>query len=293
MRLDEQAAIDVICGVAAVVSWERLVPSGSVPTPDFRIELVDGRFADVEVTMYTDGAARSFQHQLSEERDGEGKAGNGRYARIWEFGDLSYSWEVAISDLTPSQNSRDPAWKFVQEVKDLFVEIEGSALVPEEMRRRASDELDRRLWWAENATSGGAAARDAFVLKPPKRVGLGRGSILTHAVVGESTFGEDRAVRLAISECSDRKAARAQLSDAQGERWLVVVLDRPAAASEFHEFFGVEAAEPYRDLTDLIHNYFDELWVVARTSRPPVYVALRLIKSGRRQERHVVEKARD
>ena len=72
-RIEERTAAELICELEDVVSWERLKRRDSVPTPDFRFQLADGRVADVEVAMHTDGAARSCRRQLSEHARQQGQ----------------------------------------------------------------------------------------------------------------------------------------------------------------------------------------------------------------------------
>ena len=287
LPVEEQAAVDVICGVEDVASWEKLPPRGSAPTPDFRFVLADSRVADVEVTMHTDGAARSFRYQLSEDRDGKGKAGNGRYAKRWSYSQLSYLWTVTAADPSPFTNQNQPVSRFVGEIKDVLAEAERSETTPAEMRQRANLEFEIRRLHAEDSIET-RFRRHARVLKDPEHCGTGEGAIRTHAVIETFVFGEIGALRQAVRDCAQHKAAKRQLDDAPGERRLAVMLDDSAAWWQFSDHFGPEAPEPYLDLTDLMHDYFDEIWVVAKAPPPSSYVVLRLIKTGLRQERHEV-----
>lgn len=288
--VEEQAAADVTCAVGDVVSWERLKRRDSVPTPDFRFQLADGRVAHVEVTMHTDGAARSFRHQLSEERDGKGKAGNGRYARVWPFKELAYLWTVRAADPSPFTNQGQSVFRFVKQIRDVLAEVELSGGTPSEMRQRANLEFEiQRLYNDDSVETH--LRRHARVHKDPEHRGAGDGAVRTHAVIEEGFVGELGALRQAISDCASHKADKAQFGDAPGERWLAVVLDGTLAWWQFMDHFGPEAPADPPDLTDLTHEYFDEIWIVSRASPPPSYVALRLIKRGMRQERQQVRRS--
>ena len=287
LPIEEQAAADAICGAEDVKSWEKLTPQGSTGTPDFRFVLADDRVADVEVTMHTDGAARSFKHQLSEERDGKGRAGNGRYARVWKFSELSYLWTAKAADPSPFTNQGQPVRLFVDGIKDVLAEAERSEETPAGMRQRANREFEFRRLQAEDSIEA-RFRRHARVLKDPEHRGPGEGAIKTHAAIEGSFSGEIGALRQAVRDCARHKAGKAQFDAAPGERWLAVMLDSSVAWWQFDDHFGPEAPKPYPDLTDLMDDYFDEIWVVAKASPPPSYVAVRLIKLDSRQERHVV-----
>lgn len=286
-RIEEQAAAEVICAVEDVVSWERLKRRGSVPTPDFRFQLADRRVADVEVTMHTDGAARSFRHQLSEERDGKGKARNGRHRRVWNFSDLSYLWTVVISDPAPAKNARQSVRRYVNDLKNLFEQIEPTSADPFQLRRHAQFELDVRLLQALDDIET-IDDRTAFVWGYPEYRGLGKGAIKTLGSTGEPELGDIDSLRRAVDACTRRKIAGSQLDDAPGERWLVVMLGQSAACSQLNEHIGPGASEPFPDLSDLMHDYLDETWIVAEAPPPAAYLAVRLIKSARLQVRRLI-----
>ena len=286
-RIEEQAAADVVCALEDVVSWERLKRRDAVPTPDFRFQLADGRVADVEVTMHTDGAARSFRHQLSEGRDSKGKAGNGQHRRVWNFGDLSYLWTVVISDPAPAKNADQSVRRYVNDLKNLFAQIEPTSADPFQLRRRAQFELEVRLVQALDDIET-IDDRTAFVWGYPEYRGPGRGAIETLGSTGEPELGDIDSLRWAVDACTRRKIAGSQLDDAPGERWLVVMLGQSAAFSQLSEHFGPEAAETFPDLTDLIHDYLDETWIVAEARPPAAYLAVRLINSEQLQVRRLV-----
>jgi len=59
-RVDEQAAADAISAVVKLMEPPVFEPNGRDTAPDWRMTLADGRVADVEVTIWTDGGERSF-----------------------------------------------------------------------------------------------------------------------------------------------------------------------------------------------------------------------------------------
>lgn len=59
--VEERLAVRLIHEFKDVAHVERLEPEGSVPTPDWRLTMADGRVADVEVTRDT---VQSWESQL-------------------------------------------------------------------------------------------------------------------------------------------------------------------------------------------------------------------------------------
>ena len=94
-----------------------------------------------------------------------------------------------------------------------------------------------------------------------------------------------------IQECIDDKTSDAQLDAAPDLKWLAVMLEGEPPTL-LNEFFGPDALSPYPILDGISFDYFDEVWVVARTrigeDGKEGLVVLRLSESGREQQRSVV-----
>ena len=90
-RDEEQFALETIEAVESVVS-HRWLDAGREPTPDLELMLSGGRTVAVEITMSTDGAARS----LCESLDG----------RRWPRAELACEWWVILSDYSREARGR-------------------------------------------------------------------------------------------------------------------------------------------------------------------------------------------
>ena len=81
--VEERLAVRLIREFEDVTDVERLVPPGSVPTPDWRLTMADGRIADVEVIWDTNEAGRRFESQLAEEHPDDDALVRRRSRKEW------------------------------------------------------------------------------------------------------------------------------------------------------------------------------------------------------------------
>ena len=277
VRVDEQAAADAISAVEDVAHCERLVPSGTDKTPDWRVTMTDGRVADVEVTLCTDEAAVRFTQSLSP----------GGSARRWPDERLSYEWTVIGSDHNPAANRHLPIGKLMKAVRDALFSVEGQRYSPQQMK----DEAEMALRLDPEVARYCGSTRFVDVVKVPQPVGSERGVVCTY---GSTPFGgrvDHRRLVPPIQACIDDKASDAQLDTAPDLKWLAVMLEGEPPTL-LNEFFGPDAPSPYPILDGISFDYFNEVWVVARTrigeDRKEGLVVLRLAESGRKQQRSVV-----
>ncbi|MXW99872.1 MAG: hypothetical protein F4118_11235 [Acidimicrobiaceae bacterium] len=280
-RADEQAAADAICAVEDVEQCERLVPSGSVKTPDWRVLMSDGRVADVEVTLCTDEAGVRFMQSFSPRGS----------ARRWPDERLSYVWTVIATDHTPTANRHLPLHELMNAVCDVLVSVEGRSYSPQQMRGAADTVL--RLDPEMMRCCGGTRSVD--VVKVPQHVGSGRGAVRTYGNAPQGGRVDYRRLIPVIQECINAKAGEAQLDNAPDLRWLAVMLEMEPA-SLLNEFFGPGSPSPHPSMDAITFDYFHEVWVVAQSrggedNAEETYTVLRLFKPGDSQERHIVPRS--
>lgn len=318
VRIDEQAALDVIHQVEDVAGYERLKPPGSVPTPDWRVTLADGRLADVEVILDTDAAARSVRSQFSDATVDPSTGKTRHAAKEWPDPRLSYVWDVWVSDHNPSMNGRRSARELVEALIPVLRTAENTGRTTSEMAAIAQDKLidpgayfNSGVWagaWQKAARSSisfeswlqtwasesgywypellldhhddWTTARRVRVAMPPRPIQHGSGRAVTHLSIGESAFGECQALLDAIARSIEKKTAKRQMDGAPDLRWLAVMLDGNAAAWQLNDIFGRDAQVASPDFGDITLEYFDEVWVVAKAPHEDSYVLLRLFKSG-------------
>ena len=128
----EQAGLEAVCGVEPVTQYERLVPSGNGGTPDWRVWLVDGRIADLEVTTCTDGNERRLFAQMHA-RDGT--------PQEWPDRRLAFRWTVFVSDSGPRFSDRPSARVLMAALRDTLASVESVCSTPEEMAAEATRRL--------------------------------------------------------------------------------------------------------------------------------------------------------
>ena len=90
-RVDEQTAADAIAAVEKLATRPRYEPAGA-NGPDWRVQLADGRTADVEITTRPDGDMHGFFAALHE-KDGSIKR--------WRDDRLSWDWTIMVVDYDP------------------------------------------------------------------------------------------------------------------------------------------------------------------------------------------------
>ena len=121
--VEERLAIRLIREFEEVVHVERLEPSGSVPTPDWRVTTADGRVADVEVIWATNEAGRGFKSQFYVEKTDE-TGRRRRRRREWPDARLSWMWDVWVYAQAGSVSRKQTAKKLVRNLIPVLAEVE-------------------------------------------------------------------------------------------------------------------------------------------------------------------------
>ena len=137
--VEERLAVRLVREFECVADVEPLV-AGSVPTPDWRLTLADGRVADMEVTWATNESARRFKSQLADEQVDETGLRRRRCRKEWPDARLSMVWDVRVHDHAPGSNKR-PAKELVKALMAVLIEVEAAGGTPEDMARAARDRL--------------------------------------------------------------------------------------------------------------------------------------------------------
>lgn len=251
-RSDEEMAAAAIRAVIPEAQIEKLSP-GARRRADFGVVLPEGRSAEVEVTMHTDGGRRGV--------------GNARSRRAAPG--LAHDWHLLVGDNRFLNDYEGDNAFSVSEVRNVLAEvlarIEHDEFGPVDDARIEAiceQELDRRWRWAVN---------DALEPEPPLSVSiLGKdpaaagGSI--HITIATSVFHLSRVTAVsglvaAVQQSIDHKLGRDQWDDAAGSKWLVVVLDEGEAATQLR---GVtEFDDSLLDFSGITFPGIDEVWAVA------------------------------
>ena len=271
-RADEQMAADAISAVEELLEPPEWEPNGRDTAPDWRMQLAGGRVADVEVIRSTDEDAVWFMQSLAP--DGS--------ARVRRDARLSHEWTILVTDQSPATNRGLGLRKLMDSVCDTLASVESEHHAPEQTSEIARWEL--RLNAEAGLYLGGS--RHIYVLKEPHHVGDGRGSVSTYgsASHGGGAIHYERLIP-PIQECIDHKASDAQMDVAPDMKWLAVMPEGEPSWL-LNDFFGPYTPSPPPRL-DVPFDYFDEVWVIARSLDGENYVVLRLFKS-RGQQHHVV-----
>ena len=198
-RDEEQFALETIEAVESVVS-HRWLDAGREPTPDLELKLSGGRTVAVEITMSTDGAARS----LCESLDG----------RRWPRAELACEWWVILSDHSREERGRRRNIKaLLGHLMPIFQNLEAQDLEPDEMLRQSRWELAGSDWpdWnsvyvAKCDPSGGDTGGRIRTWVAVGRRGLDRSG----GRVGRSGAGEN--------QFPDRARSTARLSEPEVAR---------------------------------------------------------------------------
>ena len=268
-RDEEQFALETIEAVESVVS-HRWLDADREPTPDFELKLSGGQTVAVEITMSTDGAARSLFASF----DG----------RRWPRAELTCEWSVIVSEHSRETRERQRNIKaLLDHLAPIFQNLEAQDLEPDEMLGKPLSELAGSAWpdWnsvlvAECDPSGGDTG----------------GGIRTWVAVGDGGWTEavDELVE-AVQERINSKIERGQLRGYPNPKWLVIVMDSRLAARQLEEGFAPDD-QPWRSaaIDAITFQGLDEVWVVgeciARSTRRSV---LRLFASGAPWEWRTVE----
>ena len=269
-RDEEQFALETIEAVESVVS-HRWLDAGREPTPDLELKLSGGRTVAVEITMSTDGAARS----LCESLDG----------RRWPRAELACEWWVILSDYSREARGRRRNIKaLLGHLVPIFQNLEAQYLEPDEMLRQSRWELAGSAWPDWNSV---------LVAKCDPSGGDTGGGIRTWVAVGDGGWIEavDELVE-AVQERINSKTERGQLRGYPNPKWLVIVMDSRLAARQLEEG-SARDDQPWRSaaIDAITFQGLDEVWVVgeciARSTRRSF---LRLFASGAPWEWRTVER---
>lgn len=119
-RVEELVARDAVASIQNLpLSRIKRLPSQGKRTGDWRVRLGVSRVADIEVTMHTDGAARSFRRQVRSKPGPE-----------WHDDRLSHIWTVWVSDPDPEANYRRPVKQLIDALIPVLVEAEATGAPP-------------------------------------------------------------------------------------------------------------------------------------------------------------------
>ena len=268
-RDEEQFALETIEAVESVVS-RRWLDADREPTPDLELKLSGGQTVAVEITMSTDGAARSLFASF----DG----------RRWPRAELTCEWSVIVSEHSRETRERQRNIKaLLDHLAPIFQNLEAHDLEPDEMLGKPLSELAGSAWPDWNSV---------LVAKCDPSGGDTGGGIRTWVALGYGGWTEavDALVE-AVEARIDAKTARGQLRGYPSPKWLVVVLDGGIAAMQLEDAFASEGRLRRPAAIDaIICEEFDEVWVIggcfSRSSRRNV---LRLFASGAPWEWQTVE----
>ncbi|MCY4632669.1 MAG: hypothetical protein OXE75_17555 [bacterium] len=217
-RVEEQFALETIEALESVVS-HRWLDANREPTPDLELKLSGGRTVAVEITMNTDGAARSLRASF----DG----------RRWPRVELACEWWVIVSDHSRVARGRRRNIKaLLDQLVPVFQNLEAQDLEPDEMLGKPLRELAGSAWPDWNSV---------YVAKCDRSGGDTGGGLRTWVAVGDGGWIEavDELVE-AVQERIDSKIERGQLSGYPSPKWLVVVLDCGIAAMQLEDAFASE-----------------------------------------------------
>ena len=310
-RPDERLAVDGIRAIEEMTAHPSYEPDGQSGA-DWRVQLADGRIADVEVTTRPDGDMNSFFAALCE-KDGSHK--------VWQDERLSHRWTIVVMDRRPGTNkARRPLKKMVADLGAVLAEVEAAGGDLERLKANAQGALDGSLLIARVSETtikvsdfagmqidDGDRSQRLHVSLLPEWVGPKGGSIEL------VPFGGAHGVSLGygdlvgvIQDCIDVKTKKRQLDDAPGMRWLAVVLDGDAGIQLKHHYGGESRKSPPK-LDGISFDYFDEVWAIMPTqddrwrsegarvgpSYEPIFVVLRLSDGGETQRHYVVPRPED
>lgn len=298
-RTEEHEALEVLSAVENVATHQWL-QADREPTPDLKIQRVDGRTVYVEITMVV---SRAILELLAASR-----SPNMRPFRH-EF--LSCEWRVCVTDgdaeerVGLGRRHKDLAISLAQ----ALAQVEAAGGTPDAMMRRAISLLDPTPFHPERSTDSGPVRewaitrtsdmpledwlkkvylpkcsywhpvdiedlllchlepREVLVLEPPTAKASGQGGIYLELALTLGAFRAGRVVDLysIIQEAIDRKRAKGQLEAVDGERWLVISINDVVASGQLEEACEPSAPGITSDLSGLNLYTFDEVWAIGKT----------------------------
>ncbi|MCY4616422.1 MAG: hypothetical protein OXC71_08550 [Chloroflexi bacterium] len=253
VRSDEEMAAAAIRAVIPEANIKKR-PHDIQRRADFGVLLPDGRTADVEATMHTDGDRRAV--------------GNARNRRA--VPGLKDDWQLLVRDNRLLKDySGDNAFS-VNEVRKVLAEV--LARVENEEFGLADDarieaiceqELDRQWRWPLNDVLESAPPLKVSILgREPAGAADGSLHITTATAVSHfSRVTDASAVVFAVQQSIDHKLERDQWDSTAASKWLVVVLDEGEAATQLR---GVtEFDDALLDFRGITFPGIDEVWAVA------------------------------
>ena len=253
LRSDEEMAAAAILTVIREATIEKR-PQGAGRRADFGVVLPDGRSADVEATMHTDGGRRG----VSNARSHRGVSG------------LAHDWHVLVADNRHLNDyAGDNAFSLNgvrQMLAEVLARVENGEFGPADdapIEAICEEEISREWRWATN---------ELLKSEPPLRVSIlakeaadaGGGSLRITPVTSVSHFSrvtDVSALVSAVQQSIDHKLERDQWARMAASRWLVVILDEGEASTQLR---GVtEFDDSPLDFGGITFPGIDELWVVA------------------------------
>ena len=281
VKPEEQEALDVICALEDVRSSEVLEERAGhrVRTPDFRLELTDGRSVLVEVSMATSKETRELLPVDGYEI---------------KSGELAYRWRVRVAHRDPkgAEPGRPPRIKqLLPLLVPILSDVESKGGPPDAFPRRA----ESRLYQEMQVIDQDIEAIDRRVVRVTEilPVGIGeKGGIQARVSIGSGVMPEG--VDDLVSAVQGRINAKS--GHGQGADWLAVPIDRVDAWKQLHEGFGggsESSTNGAPDLSALDLCGYEEVWVFARSPEVPGHVVLRFSGSGATWKRSVVKRDSD
>ena len=273
-RIEEREAFEVICALEDVERHDWL-STGNKPTPDLEVT-IDGDLVTVEITMHTVGQELwgAAEKMRSPKRSG-----------CWpqRICELSRKWTVIVGD--SRVESRDPSRRLTELIEAMvpaLVIIESAGATPEVMRQRANEQFGR-YWYPpdiDDWVTKGTDPRSVMVVGSPSAVHAGCGGVTVYVSAGQGCFLEavDDLVP-AVQDAINRKAARGQMANVTGKKWLVVALDGGSASMQLEELCSRATHPPDSGVDSVMFPDFHEVWAFARTFDGTRHAVLRLSRS--------------
>lgn len=274
-RADEQAAADAIRAVEDLAADPCYEPNGPSKAPDWRMQMTDGRIADVEVTSSTNRDVQEFSKALMH----DDKAKTKKDPR------LAWEWIISVGDLEPDRRDRTVR-KLIDAVIDVLASAESEHHSPEQLQRAAQSAINL------SADIQRLCGEFRYVqVGTPKHVGKGSGMVRTYGVAPRSYWVHPTELVPLIQPRIADKSDQKRLDRAPDRRWLAVVLQDDSAWL-FNDLYGPDAPTPHPVLDVVPSDYFHEVWLVSWTligaGHQEGFVVLRLYEGGDRQQRYIV-----
>lgn len=283
----ERIALDAVCELEDVASSKRLEPDGR-RTPDWRLRLRTGETADLEVTQALDQGGARFWHKLRT-KDGKSKE--------WPNRRLTHDWFVAVSVPRPVPK-RLPVDQIIRSIMRTLEDVEKHGGHPRAMVQLAKqrfmfpEQFTQLRWFldahgksmAPDTTLDEWAAESGYwlpeilmddteetygdctvvILQEPVPATSPVAKVKTYYSGSEGSVGHE-ALLTAIQDSIDHKAAKGQMNNSPGLKWLAVVVEGIAAWDlRGNAESGVVEPDLVAALEHVKFRSFDEVWVMTR-----------------------------